>query len=60
TGRTSYKALTSAIGKYRTVIDRDRHRPRKSKSPGSFGHASLKDTITRTAEALITIANNPA
>ncbi|MGH8920645.1 MAG: transposase, partial [Actinomycetes bacterium] len=60
TGRTSYKTLTSAIGKYRTVIDRNRHRTRKSKSPSSFGHASPKDTITRTAEALITIANNPA
>ncbi|MGH3407750.1 MAG: hypothetical protein ACRDRJ_35400 [Streptosporangiaceae bacterium] len=59
-GRTSYKALTSAIGKYRTVTDRNRHRARKSKSPSSFGHASLRDTVTRTAQAVITMANNPA
>ena len=59
-GRTCYTALTSAIGKYRTVIDRNRHRARKSKSPSSFGHASLRDTVTRTAPAVITMANNPA
>jgi hypothetical protein len=59
-GRTCYKALTSAIGKYRTVADRNRHRARKSKSPSSFSRASLRDTITRTAEAVITMANNPA
>ena len=59
-GRTSYKALASAIGKHRTVIDRNRHRARKSKSPSSFGHASRKDTVTRTAEARITMANKPA
>jgi len=59
-GRTCYTALTSAIGKYRTVIDRNRHRARKSKSPSSFGHASLRDTVTRTAEAVITMASNPA
>jgi hypothetical protein len=59
-GRTSYQALTSAIGKYRTVTGRNRHRPRKSKSPGTFGHATLKDTVTRTAEAVITMANSPA
>jgi hypothetical protein len=60
TGKTCYKALTSAIGKYRTVTHRNRHRPRKSKSPSSFGHATLKDTLTRTAEAVITMANKPA
>ncbi len=59
-GRTCYKALTTAIGKYRTITDRNRHRARKSKSPSSFGHATLKDTGTRTAEALITMANKPA
>ena len=59
-GRTCYKTLTRAIGKYRTVVDRNRHRARKSKSPSSFGHASAKDTVTRTAPAIITMANNPA
>ena len=42
TGRTCYETLTSEIGKYRTVIDRNRHRARKSKSPSSFGHASAE------------------
>jgi hypothetical protein len=27
----------------------NRHRARKSKSPSSFGHATAKDTVTRTA-----------
>jgi Transposase DDE domain/Insertion element 4 transposase N-terminal len=59
-GKTSYTALTSAIGKYRTVTDRDRHRARKAKSPSTFGHATRKDTITRIAPAVITMANNPS
>jgi len=59
-GKTCYTALTSAIGKYRTVTGRNRHRARKSKSPSSFGHATRKDTLTRTAEAVITMANKPA
>jgi hypothetical protein len=59
-GKTCYTALTSTIGRYRTVIDRNRHRARKSKSPSSFARASLRDTVTRTAEAVITMANNPS
>ncbi|MGH3238227.1 MAG: hypothetical protein ACRDOH_34205, partial [Streptosporangiaceae bacterium] len=59
-GSTSYTALTSAIGRCRTVTDRNRHRVRKSKSPSTFGHASLAGTATRIAEAVITLANNPA
>ncbi len=59
-GRASYKALTSQIAKYRTAADRDRHRSRKSKSPSTFPHAGPKDTITRTAPAVITLANTPA
>jgi Insertion element 4 transposase N-terminal len=59
-GRTGYKALTREIGKYRTIADRNRHRARKSKSPSSFGHASAKDTLTRIAPAIITMANQPA
>jgi hypothetical protein len=60
TGRTGYEALTREIGKYRTIADRNRHRARKSKSPSSFGHASAKDTLTRIAPAIITMANQPA
>ena len=59
-GRTCYKALTREIARYRTVTDRNRHRARKSKSPSSFGHATAKDTITRTVPAAITMANSPA
>jgi hypothetical protein len=60
TGKTSYKALTSQIAQFRTVTDRNRHRARKSKSPSTFSHAGPKDTITRTAPAIITMANKPA
>jgi hypothetical protein len=59
-GRTCYETLTREIGKYRGVTDRNRHRARKSKSPSSFGHATAKDTITRIAPAIITMANSPA
>jgi len=56
----SYQALTSRIAEYRTVTDRHRHRPRKSKSPSTFGHAGPKDRATRIAPAVITMANTPA
>ena len=59
-GRACYQALTREIAKYRTLVDRNRHRARKSKSPSSFGHATARDTITRTAPAVITMANSPA
>lgn len=59
-GRTSYKSLTSQIAKYRVITDRDRHRARKSKSPSAFPHAGVKDTVTRIAPAVITMANTPA
>jgi hypothetical protein len=59
-GHDCYQAVTSEIGKYRTVVDRDRHRARKSKSPSSFAHATAKDTVTRIAPAIITMANTPA
>ncbi len=36
-GKTSYKALTSQIARFRAVTDRNRHRARKSKSPSAFG-----------------------
>jgi Transposase DDE domain/Insertion element 4 transposase N-terminal len=59
-GKASYTALTSALAKCRTVIDRNRHRARKAKCPSAFSHAGPGDTATRTAEAVITIANKPA
>jgi hypothetical protein len=59
-GKTSYTALTGKIAEYRTVTDRNRHRARKSKSPSSFPHAGPKDTVTRTAPAVITLANTPS
>jgi hypothetical protein len=59
-GYDCYQAVTSEIAKIRNVVDRDRHRARKSKSPSSFAHAGAKDTLTRIAPAIITMANNPA
>jgi hypothetical protein len=58
-GKTGYTALTSALGKLRTVVDRNRHRARKAKCPSTFGHASRADTATRIARAVITLANKP-
>jgi Insertion element 4 transposase N-terminal len=58
-GMASYTAVTSAIGRYRTIIDRNRHRARKAKSPSTFPHAGPGGTATRIAEAVITIANTP-
>jgi hypothetical protein len=59
-GSACYQAVTGEIGRYRNVVDRDRHRARKSKSPSSFAHAAAKDTATRIAPAVITMANTPA
>jgi len=59
-GSACYQAVTSEIGRYRNIVDRDRHRARKSKSPSSFAHATAKDTVTRIAPAVITMANIPA
>lgn len=58
-GRTGYLALTGALGKLRTIIDRNRRRARKAKCPSTFGHARRVDTATRTARAVITLANRP-
>ena len=60
TGKTGYQALARQIAKYRVITDRNRHRDRKSKSPGTFPRAGRKDTVTRIAPAVITMANNPA
>jgi Insertion element 4 transposase N-terminal len=59
-GSTGYTAVTSAISKFRTVVDRNRHRARKAKCPSYFEHASRADTATRIARAVITLANKPA
>jgi hypothetical protein len=59
-GHHGYQAVTSAIAGYRNVVDRGRHRARKSKSPSSFDHAGTGDTTTRIAPAIITMANAPA
>ena len=60
-GRTGYTALTSEIAKYRTVTDRNRHRARKSKCAQHLrATPAAKDTVTRTAPAVITMANKPA
>ncbi len=59
-GKACYKAVTREIGKCRTVTDRNRHRARKAKCASTFPRATLTDTVTRTAEAVITMANNPA
>jgi hypothetical protein len=59
-GRDCYQAVTSEISRYRTIVDRNRHRGRKSKSPSSFAHAGPADTVTRIAPAVITMANIPS
>ena len=59
-GNRCYQALTSEIAEYRNVVDRNRHRARKSKSPSSFAHAGPADTATRIAPAVVTMANTPA
>jgi hypothetical protein len=59
-GHGCYQAVTSEITEHRNAVDRDRHRARKSKSPSSFAHAGVKDTVTRIAPAVITMANTPA
>ena len=59
-GHDCYQTVTSEIGQYRAVVDRDRHRDRKSESPSSFAHAGPADTGTRIAPAVITMANAPA
>ena len=59
-GRGRYQAVTGEIAEYRNITGRDRHRARKSKSPSSFAHATARDTATRIAPAVITMANAPA
>jgi hypothetical protein len=59
-GRACYQALTSQIAEHRVTVDRNRHRARKSKSPSGFAHATARDTRTRIAHTVITMANVPA
>jgi len=60
TGRISCTALARELAKYRTVIDRNRHRARKAKCASTFPRAGRGDTATRITPAVITMANNPA
>ena len=59
-GKTSCTTLARELSRHRTVIDRNRHRARKAKCASTFPRAGRADTVTRTAEAVITMANNPA
>jgi hypothetical protein len=59
-GHDRFQAVTREISGFRNVVDRNRHRARKSKSPSPFPHATSKDTATRIAPAVITMANTPA
>ena len=59
-GKTSCTALAREIAKHRTVIDRNRHRARKAKCASTFPRAGRAGTATRTAAAVITLANTPA
>jgi hypothetical protein len=59
-GHDCHQAVISEIARCRNVVDRGRHRARKSKSPSPFPHASGADTATRIAPAVITMANTPA
>lgn len=58
-GQDGYTALTSQVARHRVTVDRNRHRPRKSKSLSTFPHAGPADRATRTAQAVITMANAP-
>jgi len=59
-GKTSCTALARELAKYRTVTDRNRHRARKAKCASTFPRAGRGGTATRTAPAVITLANTPA
>jgi hypothetical protein len=59
-GLAGLDAVTSEIAKHRVVTGRDRHRTRKSKSPSRFPRGTRKSLITRTAPAVVTMANTPA
>ena len=58
-GTAGCTALAGELARYRTVIDRNRHRPRKAKCASSFPRAGRSGTATRTATAVITLANTP-
>ena len=58
-GAASYALLARALGRCRTVTDRNRHRARKAKARPAFPGAD-RDTATRTAEAVISVCNTTA
>ena len=59
-GKASCTAVARELARYRTVIDRNRHRVRKAKCASTFPRAGRADTATRIAPAVITLANTPA
>jgi Insertion element 4 transposase N-terminal/Transposase DDE domain len=59
-GKPGYAALARELAKYRTVIDRNRHRARQAKCASTFPRAGRAGTATRIAPAIITLANKPA
>jgi Transposase DDE domain/Insertion element 4 transposase N-terminal len=59
-GKTNCTALARELARYRTVIDRNRHRVRKAKCASTFPRAGRADTATRITPAVITLANAPA
>jgi hypothetical protein len=59
-GKASCTALARELARYRTVIDRNRHRARKAKCASTFPRAGRADTATRITPAVITLANTPA
>ena len=59
-GKASCTAVARELARYRTVIDRNRHRVRKAKCASAFPRAGRADTATRITPAVITLANAPA
>ena len=53
-----HRPLTSEIAKYRTIIDRNRHRARKAKSAQHLPPRRRADTATRIAPAVITLGQH--
>jgi hypothetical protein len=55
-GAARYTALVSQIARNRVITDRNRHRKRPTKSPGTFPHTG-RGLPTVIGEAVITMAS---
>jgi hypothetical protein len=55
-GGTRYKALISKVARNRVIADRNRHRKRLAKSPGTFPHTG-RELPTFIGKAVVTMAN---